>query len=235
MGTDIGTIRASATSGAPAFCIGTASAKAGLRLSRGLLVAAFLACALTGVGGVAQSQSQSQASDQCAAQPSPADEIACLRRALKEKTDALARTQSAAPAAPRSAASQPVAPAATTAPARAAPPAVAASAPPPAPMVADRGENLGQEQLPGSRSRDDAAAQNSGVPAVVLSAREDREGLLRITLENGQVWKQFERPSTQILLKEQQKYSVEIARSGFGGYRMYFPDLHRTIAVKRII
>ncbi len=214
-------------------------------LSRGPFPAALFACLAVFASAGAQAHSSARPADECAAQPSPADEIACLRRALKEKTDALARAQPAAPAATGPAASGRVAQPAPSRPAApvgtkaADKPAQASRADRSAPRAApaDTANELGREQLASSRKRDDAqpAKKAAGLQSVVLSAKEDHEGLFRLTLENGQVWKQADRPSIQIALRNEQKYAVEIAQSGFGGYRMYFPDLRRTIVVKRIL
>ena len=204
-------------------------------LSRGLPAIALFAC----LSMLAIPEAQAQSADECAAQTSAADEIACLRRALKEKTDALARTTPPSPLANRPTEVAPaIAQPARPQPAQAgvaAPRAVPNVAPNPAPSATPApAADLGREQLASSK-RDGSVTARNGVQAVVLSAREDREGLLRLTLENGQVWKQSDRPSTQIMLRDEQKYPVEIAQSGFGGYRMYFPGLRRTIVVKRIL
>ncbi len=239
MGMHNGRLRASSVPDAMGFRVNSVSAM--ILLSRGLLPAVLCAC----LAAFASTGAQAQSTDECAGQPSPADEIACLRRALKEKTDALARTQPSAPAvtspaAPRAVAqpapSPPAAPGNTRAADKPAQASRADQGAPRAVAAAKPADDLGREQLASSRKRDDAErAKPSALQTVVLSAKEDREGLLRLTLENGQVWKQADRPTTQIALRNEQKYAVEIAPSGFGGYRMYFPDLRRTIVVKRIL
>jgi len=187
-------------------------------LSRALLASAF-ACAVA----VASSGAQAQTADECASKPTPAEEIACLRGALKEKTDALERAQSGAAPAPGNVA-QPVQSVQAS-------PAVPAGA-----KAVNPADDLGREQLASTReNRDAAPAKAAGLQTMVFSVTTDREGLFRIKLENGQVWKQAERPSVPIPIRSEQRYPVEITKSGFGGYRMYFPDLGRTMVVKRVL
>lgn len=53
-------------------------------------------------------------------------------------------------------------------------------------------------------------------------------------LENGQIWRQVENVDLPIRLDEDERFEVEITPSGFGGYRMHFPEMNRTISVSRI-
>lgn len=197
----------------------------GISRSLGGLTCSLALLALLPVPTAGHAQSQSAPGDECAASAAPADEIACLRRALKEKTDALAARsgrppeRKPEPAPPVRAQADPMPPAAP----------VAQPVRRESPVVARAEQDLGREQLPGTPRE-----AETGLQALVVSAQEDREGLFRIALGNGQVWKQVERPSVQIIVKGGRQYPVEITKSGFGGYRMYFNDLRRTIVVKRL-
>jgi hypothetical protein len=68
----------------------------------------------------------------------------------------------------------------------------------------------------------------------VTDVRTDLRGLLVMQLDNGQIWRQDESVGGPIQLSENQQVGVEITRSGFGGYRMRFPELGRRIAVSRL-
>lgn len=188
----------------------------------GTLRAGLVLLALLPVGAASSAQAQVAPGDECAASPTPAEEIACLRRALKAKNDALAAR---APKAPERKADRPIAAAVPVAP----------TAPAAAPAMARASEDIGREQMPNSHRVEEVKAnKEAGLQALVVAAREDREGLFRISLGNGQVWKQVERPSVQIIVQDGRQYPVEITKSGFGGYRMFFADLRRTIVVKRL-
>jgi hypothetical protein len=92
---------------------------------------------------------------------------------------------------------------------------------------------MGAEQL--SRARDASEREERPVlQATIVSNVVDREGLLNLVLDNGQRWKQVERPSIQIQLRSKANYTCEITPSGFGGYRMFIPEIKRTIVVRRV-
>src|SRR5690606_27543248 len=74
----------------------------------------------------------------------------------------------------------------------------------------------------------------SGVAAAVVEARRDARGLLVMLLDNGQIWRQDESLAIPLRLGEGARIPVEISRSGFGGYRMDFPDSGRRIVVSRV-
>jgi hypothetical protein len=203
-------------------------------LLRSLVPCALLAFPLIAPGAGAQPP----ASDQCAGLPSQAEEIACLRNALQEKTDALVHARSGKPTTQKQERAEPrQAKASGRSPGGGpAVPASKAAQEPARPAIARAADEMGKEQLPGTRNKDrEDLNRSDALQAVVLSVKEDREGLFNLTLDNGQVWKQVERPGTQIILHNKTRYSVEIAKSGFGGYRMYFPEIRRYIVVKRVI
>lgn len=168
---------------------------------------------------IAQSATPGIASSaDCARQPSKDQEIACLRQALEQSRRALegnaATPVDHSPAAPVEA------------------PAAAAT---PSPAIPARPPELGAEQVV-TRSRDRSAAKppSKVLRAVVVHATADARGVLTLGLDNGQVWREKEQPSVPLRLDERGTYPVEISRSGFGGYRMRFPERNRTIVVERI-
>ena len=161
---------------------------------------AVLALALAqAVPAVAQNAN----AEQCSGTSSPAEEIACLRRALA-KSQAQAGTRDR--------------PAAQTQPSPAAAPA-----------------GLGAEQVavshPASRAAEPSRPQMTAIATPVAA---DHLGLITLRLENGQLWRQTESGGTPLRLADGRPYPVEIAASGFGGYRMRFPEIGRQIVVKRL-
>lgn len=208
-------------------------------LMQGALVATVLPAAALLLIGALTPVSIARAQmpvDECAGKASQAEEIACLRRALAASRGSATPDQAGIPAPARGKAAT----APTPAPKRDArvaqkPEQRAVPAPAPAPRPAAQASavaNMGAEQLAGPRRKD--AEAKPAMQAVVVASEEDHEGLLMLHLDSGQRWKQVERPSLQIIVKKGNNYPVEISRSGFGGYRMYFPNMHRTIVVKRI-
>jgi hypothetical protein len=159
----------------------------------------------------ASAHSQDAASAECAGLADQAAEIACLRDALDASRKALleAGARAAAPPAPVER-----------------PQAVAG---------ADRPATLGDEQL--SRAAAPVPVEQpdpENVSATITASRSDRRGLLVMQLDNGQIWRQSEGTDLPVRIGENERVRVEIARSGFGGYRMSFPDLGRRIAVSRL-
>jgi hypothetical protein len=153
----------------------------------------------------------------CAREPSKDLEITCLRQALEQSSHAL-ETHGAKPGAEGA-----TAPAAT--PASAAPPVASA----------ERPTELGGEQVEARNGRSKAfKASPELLQVMVVGVTADRRGLLTLRLDNGQVWRETERPGIPLRLDENTTYPAEISRSGFGGYRMKFPGKNRTIVVKRI-
>jgi hypothetical protein len=153
----------------------------------------------------------------CAREPSKDLEIACLRQALEQSSHAL-ESHVAEPGSGDAAT-----PAATPAPV--APPAAST----------ERPAELGVEQVKARTDRSKAPeASPELLQVMVVGVTADRRGLLTLRLDNGQVWRETEQPSIPLRLDENTIYPAEISRSGFGGYRMKFPEKNRTIVVKRI-
>lgn len=178
------------------------------------------ASALAGLAAAANAQSSS-AADVCKGMPTPAEEIACLRGALEESRSALSRERggsvAAPPAAPEVVQQRQSAPAAVpTAPARAA-------------------ERLGQEQVAGARREArPPEPEPDRIRALASAVQTDPRGFITLQLDNGQVWRQSEKPDVPLQLRQDRQYPVEIRSSGFGGYRMRFTEIGRQIAVRRV-
>ena len=186
----------------------TVARRAGIVLRRAGPIALAAAAAL----GTTAGKAQDAASAECVGLADPAAEIACLRQAL----EASRKAQAGAAARPD----------------RATAPAAPAAAPAP---VAERPAVLGDEQLPRPASPPRAEQSDPDVVAAAITAwRTDRRGLLVMQLDNGQIWRQDEATDLPVRIDESGQVRVEIARSGFGGYRMSFTDLGRKIAVSRL-
>jgi len=180
-----------------------------------LAAAALLAVALT---APARAQTRIAPEDECARAPSTEEEVTCLRQALAASREA----------------SRPAEPEATREPERPRPrresiTVRATDTLPALPRIA-----LGEEQLPHARQADAAGGKSEVMQARVTDFRTDGRGLLVMQLDNGQVWRQDETLGRPIRLDQGQRVGVEITRSGFGGYRMRFPDLRQRIAVSRL-
>ena len=166
--------------------------------------------------------------DECARLEDPEAEIICLRAAL-------AATRQAQPAEVRP---QPV----ETAPAISQSPSVRRGSEGTLPATVSPSERsapvstpeLGREQV----ARPAGAPRPASDPEVLVDRisdfRADRNGALIMQLENGQIWRQVENIDLPLRLNEGEQTQVEITRSGFGGYRMHFPAMNRTISVSRI-
>lgn len=91
---------------------------------------------------------------------------------------------------------------------------------------ARRGEQPGAEQVAERRSGAEP------VRAHVTDVQMGPRGMMLLRLDNGQFWRQVEQPDVPLRLGEG-LHPVEIVRSGFGGYRLRFTELGRTIVVRR--
>jgi hypothetical protein len=154
--------------------------------------------------------------DQCAQLEDPEAEITCLRAALA----ATRQAQQGTNAQTRSAQSAPA-------------PAVSANvqtspSPPAAPAP-----DLGSEQLASAAFVEPAPQDREAVVSTITDFRTDRNGRLIVQLENDQIWRQVESLAVPVRFNAEDRVRVEITRSGFGGYRMTFPDLDRRISVSR--
>lgn len=184
---------------------------------RGTIASLRTGCASLAAGAAlwaASAHSQDAASAECAGLADQAAEIACLRDALEASRRALVDAAALK----------------------------VSQAPPPAPVEpspASAGESrqaaLGDEQVPRpAASTSTRQAEPRGFAAAITASRTDRRGLLVMQLDNGQIWRQDEGTDLPVRIDEDEQVRVEIARSGFGGYRMSFPDLGRRIAVSRL-
>ena len=158
--------------------------------------------------------------DECARLEDPEAEIICLRAALAATRQAQP-TVEAVPA--QSSSGRPAFEGALS--------ATVSSSERPAPVSTPE---LGREQV----ARPAGAPRPASDPEVLVDRisdfRADRNGALIMQLENGQIWRQVENIDLPLRLNEGEQTQVEITRSGFGGYRMHFPAMNRTISVSRI-
>ena len=186
------------------------------RLSR---LAAVIGLAISASSLAAQNLPE----DECARLKDPEAEIVCLRAALAATRQA--RQAEVDPKPVETVPAQSFAPSGGT-------PSPTAS-PPERPALASDPE-LGREQV----ARPDGAPRPASEPEVLTDRisdfRADRSGALIMQLENGQIWRQVENVGLPLRLDEGEQVPVEITRSGFGGYRMHFPAMNRTISVSRI-
>jgi len=98
--------------------------------------------------------------------------------------------------------------------------------------VDHRPADLGTEQLPPRGAREQASAAR--IDARVVAATADPAGLLTVQLDNGQSWQQTDMSGVPLRANWVERQPVEITRSGFGGYRMRFPDKDRQLPVRRL-
>lgn len=178
-------------------------------LLRRASLALAVGTALWGAAG----QAQDAAVGECTGLADATAEIACLRAALEASRKSLAEAEQGRTDAP------------SAVPARSAQRVTEAS----------QAVALGDEQVP--RAAVDARAETGDperIAATVTASRTDPRGLLVVQLDNGQIWRQNDGTDLPVRIGEDERVRVEIARSGFGGYRMNFPDLGRRIAVSRL-
>ncbi len=177
-------------------------------------------CAFASLPAAAQTLPE----DECARLEDPEAEITCLRAVLAATRQAQQAPQpTAAPAASNAAPANPAVPAA------AATVAVGQAAVAPARQE----PALGSEQLAGAAFAERDPEDREMVVSTVTDFRTDRNGRLIMQLENGQIWRQVESVALPVRFDAEDRVRVEITRSGFGGYRMDFPDLDRRISVAR--
>lgn len=179
-----------------------------------LRLLAVLGLALSACSAAAQALPE----DQCAQLEDPEAEIVCLRAAL-----AATRQARPAEAEPRA-----------VEPARAGAPAAAATVAPSARAGAGAAAELGREQVARAADAPRPASDSEALVERIADFRTDRTGALIMQLENGQIWRQVEDVDLPLRLDSGERPEVEITRSGFGGYRMHFPAMNRTVSVARI-
>jgi len=163
-------------------------------------------CALASLPASAQALPE----DECARLENPEAEIICLRAALAATRQAQQSANTNFDAAKTGDA-----------------PARAPSAAP------DRQAELGSEQLAGAAFVQRSPDDRESVASTIVDFRLDRNGRLIMQLANGQIWRQVESLAVPIRLDADGNVGVEITRSGFGGYRMTFPEMNRRISVSR--
>lgn len=163
---------------------------------------------------------QSLPEDECARLEDPEAEVTCLRAVLAATRQA---QQGASVEGNRGASSlAPAVPARVPATVGTTPVRQAPAAP-----------ELGSEQLAGAAFAERDPADQEMVVSTVTDFRTDRNDRLIMQLENGQIWRQVESVAIPVRFAPEDRVRVEITRSGFGGYRMNFPDLDRRISVSR--
>ena len=158
--------------------------------------------------------------DECARLEDPEAEIVCLRAALAATRQAQP-TFEAVPA--QSSSGRPAFEGALS--------ATVSSSERPAPVSTPE---LGREQVARPAGAPRPASDPEAFVDRISDFRADRNGALIMQLESGQIWRQVENVDLPLRLDEGQRAQVEITRSGFGGYRMHFPAMNRTIGVSRI-
>lgn len=126
-------------------------------------------------------------------------------------------------------------------------PAPANEVPPePAPFVAEEragvptakpvetaASGLGAEQL---AARSGKRESPDRVQATVVAFDFVRRDKLRVTLDNGQVWRQTDadRPNHYRSLRRMESFEVEMWETGLGGYRMLIKPTNKMVRVQRI-
>lgn len=94
-------------------------------------------------------------------------------------------------------------------------------------------EAFGAEQIASVESR--ATARDEDVlHASIVDFQVLHRGRLVVALDNGQMWRQLDVDTRQLRLDQDERYPVEIRRSGFGGYRMKIADSDRLFSVERL-
>lgn len=165
--------------------------------------------------------------DECARLADAEAEIICLRAALAATRQAQAVEEPKPIEAARANSQSSSAESTSEGAHLGAVPATAQPAPAPLP-------ELGREQI----ARADGAPRAARDPEVLVDRvsdfRRDRSGALIMQLENGQIWRQVENVDLPLRLEEGERPQVEVTRSGFGGYRMHFPAMNRTVSVSRL-
>jgi hypothetical protein len=182
-----------------------------------LALQTVLAAALALSPHSAGAQAGAPPEDECTGLSSLDEELACLRAALAASRKSQRQSQpqpQVTPPSPRT--------------------AEIAAAPAPAATISAPAARLGEEQVVQQRGEAREAAPREVLAATLTDFRADRRGLLVMQLDNGQIWRQVENVGVPIRLSPGAVIGVEITPSGFGGYRMSFPELGRRIAVSRL-
>jgi hypothetical protein len=124
-----------------------------------------------------------------------------------------------------------VTPSAASLRAAAPPPAMAAPAPnPPAPHLPAQANLFGGDDLPPPKREPDAAPIPDHIIAKASAVRTDAAGLVIVTLDNGQTWRQTDGSALRV------KPGAEVKiRSGLmGSYLMSLASGNRSVRAKRI-
>lgn len=150
--------------------------------------------------------SQVEAGRQCAQVKDSLQRLVCYDRVF-QAGDSAAPVSASAPVAPRAAAPVP-APAPRVAPAA---PAIV----PAAPAVATPA--LGDESVRRRDKESSKPAEPASLEATVTALKETRPQVVRLTLDNGQVWQQMDMSSVfQVNVGD----TVRIEKGAMGGYRL---------------
>lgn len=158
----------------------------------------------------------------CAQVKDSLERLVCFDRVFA--ADAASRSAPAAPPAP-----PPVAATPPSAPRQAAPVPAPAPAVVPTPSPAPRG--FGEEQIKRTEKERQLEEPPRSVTARVASLVEYRKGLVRMTLDNGQVWEQMDMDG---LFRVASGDTVQIERGRMGGYRMARTSDGRTSGWTRV-
>lgn len=95
-------------------------------------------------------------------------------------------------------------------------------------------EEFGGESVRELRQkRDEGRLRN--ITAKIAEVQVRRNKKLTLTLENGQVWRQLDSDSSNVIFPQRdQLYTARIKRSLMGNYMMTIEELRRTIRVRRV-
>ena len=100
--------------------------------------------------------------------------------------------------------------------------------------IAETEAEFGGESVPELRqTRDEGRLRNR--TAKIAEVRVRRNSKLTLTLENGQVWRQLDSDSSNVIFPQRdQLYTARIKRSIMGNYMITIEELRRTIRVRRV-
>lgn len=95
-------------------------------------------------------------------------------------------------------------------------------------------DKLGRKESRARRNED--TERNERLTAHVSSFKFVGYKKLWIKLDNGQIWQQkkSDRSTLGAKLKRFEEFDVELWQTGFGGYRLYIPDINKTLSVNRL-
>lgn len=97
-------------------------------------------------------------------------------------------------------------------------------------------QGIGAEQVMArTETREEAAERLEKVKGLPVASYETVPyERLQITLENGQVWRQIKGEKQKIKVDLRRNQTVDIEKSGLGGYRLHLNEMRRTVRVERV-